>query len=1333
MIVTFAQIIQFTKRMRKILTFSLVALLSMSASYAEIPKGMAEVVLESNDVSGFGSIGFQWILDSSHSTYDQVFFSGSWMYFGDYSGFDYFVPEGAEAKYPTDYKVVDGIASAYVPAGTYDWMVIQPDIDGLLFATGEMSRVDDFTLLEGKSYRMTVTEETGDSGWGYYATLHVATDLSVTAVSVPSASIDLTSSENIGMTIFNNGSENMSDFTLSYTINGGEPITETFDGTLSAGETAEYIFKTTADLSDKGTYIISVSINAAGDMIASNNTMEAKTRNLTPLDPPYHIDFSEISEEAFPEEWFIINNSQEAGWNYSAWKMNKDGNMGVAYCQSGYMEDGNDWMISQPISLSAGKAHVIFSAASANEERPEFLEVYIGRSLDTSKMDCVAKYTLTSSEWSDKAINFDAPENGIYYVAFRGVSPTTSYSFYIGDVTIDAGEFIGSPFMKMERLLVPYSNCDLSAKSRLGMRLTNKGTGAMASYSMTVVVNEEKTVTEFNSPIMPDETVDVYMDDTYDLSNIGKYNIQISLSDGGETNICENVTVECFEPLTEFPVTTNFIQGINTDNWQEMTQGAWEFEPMFEVFSSVFPGKENGLLSRGIHFSNPVRFKLSYMSPGWDYGVLAIYMGLASDDPATYEKVFYDNEVYSEAKEVEFTVPIEASGNYSFIIADEAPSDSRNRLRLNQVEITEVNPYDICLTSVDGYLAPYTPAKAVVGSHNYKVNVLNRGSQKMTGIKAIAMLDGEFTSESVNEIELASGESGVLEMNVTIPDKIPGDKFELSFSINGNQKDAFETDNIKKLPMINVTESTFAHENLTDLTYGTGNNGMPLSVGYVYSLPQTADATSMTVGLALAEDEDIPNVTSDIAFSIYKLKADGTIERRLWTEKRTRGIGGLIEVDFQDMRLEPGNYFFEVSQLSNYNMGIAHDIDNVATCYMHEDDMLVPVPAYPVCIRANFDADAKVYVKDASVTAFTSPEYAEGLYSDGMTIKAIARNSGYEPADFKVELSLDGVKVGEQEVALISYDEAEVVFEGVDLSNPGLHNLTATAILAGDENIDNDAIDFSINSHAEANPYLMDFENCFDFDAAGDPWNPRWTTIDRNGVGTDLFWRYQHPYRGEPVGFIAFNIKMTIPSMEEVPLQGFYPHSGERFGVAFHIDPWAEGAEGIEASDVWIISPKLQLGDNSEFELYVKTRMLEGSFSELEPYRILISETDDDPESFTVLGDEERLAAVEDWEKISIDLSDYDGKKVHVALQYIGKPRANTCLMIDDLYVKTDISSSVGSVKQEDTVKVDGNDIIAPKGSIVYTLDGMSTRMKSLPAGIYIVKTPSTTVKVMIP
>ena len=77
----------------------------------------------------------------------------------------------------------------------------------------------------------------------------MATDIAVTSVSLPVTSIDLTDAEDITVRLTNNGSDDMSGFSISYSVNGASPVTETFHGTLKGGESADYCFNTKADFS----------------------------------------------------------------------------------------------------------------------------------------------------------------------------------------------------------------------------------------------------------------------------------------------------------------------------------------------------------------------------------------------------------------------------------------------------------------------------------------------------------------------------------------------------------------------------------------------------------------------------------------------------------------------------------------------------------------------------------------------------------------------------------------------------------------------------------------------------------------------------------------------------------------------------------------------------------------------------------------------------------------------------------------------------------------------------------------------------------------------------
>lgn len=433
--------------------------------------------------------------------------------------------------------------------------------------------------------------------------------------------------------------------------------------------------------------------------------------------------------------------------------------------------------------------------------------------------------------------------------------------------------------------------------------------------------------------------------------------------------------------------------------------------------------------------------------------------------------------------------------------------------------------------------------------------------------------------------------------------------------------------------------------------------------------------------------------------------------------------------------------------LSTNNFGLAYDASNPGTCWMRMENELQYVTGYALAIRAFFASDAKVYSKDAAVVGFAAPEVESALFGNNETVIVNVRNSGSEDAEFDVELSVDGISAGIRRVSLLFFEDIPVEFTGVDMSEPGTHTLECVVRLSGDENASNDKMTKRIESAEPRDPYFMDFESCHDFDAAGDRLNPAWTTEDRNGISTTNFWRYRHRNRGLPCGFMAYNTHATVPSMDETPLNGFYAYDGDRFGVAFCYDLFADGAEGLSQSDVWIVSPVLQLGDNSTFSAYVKTFALETREAELEPFRMLISEETEGYDSFVVVGDDRRLAPVEEWGLAEVDLSDYDNKKVRVAIQYIGVPLKNTCLMIDNLKINTETSGVADIEDGNSDLRYDSARRLIMFGNgdravdlEVYTVDGTRVAFASkastldvsmLPAGMYVARAGSSVLKFM--
>lgn len=100
------------------------------------------------------------------------------------------------------------------------------------------------------------------------------------ALTSPVSAIDLTSAEIVTVSIRNAGDSAISNIPVSYTINGGSPVTETYSGTINPNNSYNYTFTATADLSVIGAYQIVAYTSLAGDTINSNDTLNVVVENL---------------------------------------------------------------------------------------------------------------------------------------------------------------------------------------------------------------------------------------------------------------------------------------------------------------------------------------------------------------------------------------------------------------------------------------------------------------------------------------------------------------------------------------------------------------------------------------------------------------------------------------------------------------------------------------------------------------------------------------------------------------------------------------------------------------------------------------------------------------------------------------------------------------------------------------------------------------------------------------------------------------------------------------------------------------------------------------------
>ena len=99
-------------------------------------------------------------------------------------------------------------------------------------------------------------------------------DVGVVAINAPDASADLGPNEEVTVSIVNFGGSTQQNFQVSYQINSGNPVVETFNGSIEAGDAITYTFQQRADFSDQGRYVIEARTLLENDQNSDNDAYE---------------------------------------------------------------------------------------------------------------------------------------------------------------------------------------------------------------------------------------------------------------------------------------------------------------------------------------------------------------------------------------------------------------------------------------------------------------------------------------------------------------------------------------------------------------------------------------------------------------------------------------------------------------------------------------------------------------------------------------------------------------------------------------------------------------------------------------------------------------------------------------------------------------------------------------------------------------------------------------------------------------------------------------------------------------------------------------------------
>lgn len=221
-------------------------------------------------------------------------------------------PGVASMLSPTDTIKIEMSTNCGVSYSLIDWIDGNTHVSSNAFATKRVS----LNAYAGQQVilRISFRQLSGIDVWFDLDNFRIFTpspvDMGVLSVLAPNSGCSLTGADTVRVRVVNFGTVSQTNTPVSYTINGGTPVTETITATMLPGDSLNYTFTATANLGAVGTYTVRAYTTANNDGDTTNDANTKTVRNFPVVSSlPYLEDF-----EGAATGWF-------AGGTNSTWAL----------------------------------------------------------------------------------------------------------------------------------------------------------------------------------------------------------------------------------------------------------------------------------------------------------------------------------------------------------------------------------------------------------------------------------------------------------------------------------------------------------------------------------------------------------------------------------------------------------------------------------------------------------------------------------------------------------------------------------------------------------------------------------------------------------------------------------------------------------------------------------------------------------------------------------------------------------------------------------------------------------------------------------------------------
>ncbi|MCL2290442.1 MAG: choice-of-anchor J domain-containing protein [Bacteroidetes bacterium] len=258
-------------------------------------------------------------------------------------------------------------------------------------------------------------------------------DVELASIISPISGLNLTDSEPVKVSIKNNGSVAITEFTLKLELDGTEITTETYTESIAAFGQVEYTFSATLNLFNPGSYEVTVTAILDGDQIPGNDSKTITVLNTvcsTITTFPWIEDFEGI---VFPP--YCWGHYGTAGWAKSSLFAYES--EGAAYHVSG--GDQDSWLVTPQISVPVQGADLEFWSQILSPDQMDYSGVLISTSNGNPLFDTFVEVMSFSAEddWQKITIPLNDYAGQDIYIGFRYMGDF-AHAWAIDDIAVIA-------------------------------------------------------------------------------------------------------------------------------------------------------------------------------------------------------------------------------------------------------------------------------------------------------------------------------------------------------------------------------------------------------------------------------------------------------------------------------------------------------------------------------------------------------------------------------------------------------------------------------------------------------------------------------------------------------------------------------------------------------------------------------------------------------------------------------------------------------------------------------------------------------------------------------